>query len=339
MRRGLRQMLIHTGQHYDEKMSKVFFDELDMPAPDVYLGIGSGSHAHQTARVMMEFEKICFEEKPELVIAAGDVNSTMAVALVASKLCIPVAHLESGLRSFDRAMPEEINRVVTDHLSEILFTTEQSANENLIKEGIQKEKIHFVGNCMIDTLFSHVEKAISQSPWVNFDFEPNAYALLTLHRPSNVDDHETLARFTVIVNEIAKGIPVIFPVHPRTKKHIETWQIPFDENVRLCEPLPYLDFLGLMAKARFVLTDSGGIQEETTALGVPCLTLRANTERPSTVLQGTNRLVGTDRNRIIAAVKEILLGRWSKGNKPPLWDGQAAQRVVDVIESQKPSIV
>jgi len=333
-RRGFNQVLVHTGQHYDEKMSEVFFNELNLPRPDVYLGVGSDTHARQTARIMTEFETFCFEKKPGLVIVGGDVNSTLAAALAASKLCIPVAHIEAGLRSFDRSMPEEINRILTDHISDFLFTTEQSANDNLIKEGIPQEKIYFVGNCMIDTLKEHLMHAIEQQPWTTFNLEPEGYALLTLHRPSNVDIYEVMANLTSIINEIALSLPVIFPVHPRTKKNIESWNIRIDNRVILCEPLPYLNFLGLMAKARFVLTDSGGIQEETTALGIPCLTLRSNTERPSTVILGTNRIVGTNRNEILSSVDEILSGNFHKGGLPPLWDGRAAERIVAVIEAR-----
>lgn len=332
-RRGLNQVLVHTGQHYDERMSKVFFSELDLPQPDVYLGVGSDSHARQTARIMIEFEKFCLEKKPNIVVVGGDVNSTLAAALSASKLCIPVAHIEAGLRSFDRRMPEEINRILTDHISDFLFTTEQSANENLIKEGISQEKIYFVGNCMIDSLNKHLVKAIERKPWIKFGIGPIGYALLTLHRPSNVDIPEEMSQLVSIINEISLRLPVIFPVHPRTKKNIELWNIRFNSGVIICEPLPYLDFLGLMAKSRFVLTDSGGIQEETTVLRVPCLTLRSNTERPITVTMGTNRVIGTDRNKILNAVDEILSGGINRGNLPPLWDGYAAKRVVDVVES------
>jgi UDP-N-acetylglucosamine 2-epimerase (non-hydrolysing) len=332
-KRGFNQMLVHTGQHYDKKMSEVFFKELNLPQPDVYLGVGSDSHACQTARIMMEFEAFCFKNKPDLVIVGGDVNSTLAVALTASKLCIPVAHVEAGLRSFDRSMPEEINRILTDHISDFLFTTEQSANDNLIKEGIPEEKIYFVGNCMIDSLNQYLMQAIEKQPWVKFGLETEGYALLTLHRPSNVDHFGMLKNLINVINEIAMILPVIFPVHPRTQKNIASWNIHFDGKVRVCEPLPYLDFLGLMAKSRFVLTDSGGIQEETTALRVPCLTLRSNTERPVTVMLGTNKIVGTDRDRILGAVEEILSGRFHKGKLPPLWDGHAAQRVIDVIET------
>lgn len=330
-RRSFRQLLVHTGQHYDEKMSQVFFDELSMPRPDLYLGVGSDTHARQTAQIMMGFEAFCFEKKPDLAIVAGDVNSTAAVALVCSKLQIPVAHIEAGLRSFDRTMPEEINRIVTDHLSDLLFTTEVSGNENLEKEGIDKEKVHFVGNCMIDSLYKYLSQAIGQQPWSAFDVEPGGYALITLHRPSNVDDFENLDSLIEIINSVSDTLPVIFPVHPRTKKQLLCCKRLLGDNIILCEPLPYLSFLGCMAKASFVLTDSGGIQEETTALGIPCLTMRNNTERPVTITQGSNRLVGTERNNILAAVNEIASGHWHKGERPPLWDGKAAQRIVSVL--------
>ncbi len=331
-KRGFEQLLVHTGQHYDEKMSQVFFDELNMPAPDIYMGVGADTHARQTAKIMIGFEEFCFEKKPGLVIVAGDVNSTASVALVCSKLQIPVAHVEAGLRSFDRTMPEEINRIVTDHLSDLLFTTEVSGNENLRKEGIPEEKIYFVGNCMIDSLYKYLSRAIDQQPWSNFNLDPRHYALITLHRPSNVDDLKNLDYLIDIVNGVSNTLPLIFPVHPRTRKQLLFCKRPLAERVILCDPLPYLSFLGCMAKASFVLTDSGGIQEETTALGVPCLTMRNNTERPSTVNKGTNILVGNERQEILASVEKILSGKFKKGEKLPLWDGNAAQRVVDIIE-------
>lgn len=330
-RRSFSQILVHTGQHYDEKMSQVFFDQLELPRPDLYLGVGSDTHARQTAQIMIGFEAFCFEKKPDLAIVAGDVNSTAAVALVCSKLQIPIAHVEAGLRSFDRTMPEEINRIVTDHLSDLLFTTEVSGNENLRNEGISDEKVHFVGNCMIDSLYKYLSRAIEQQPWSVFDLNPGDYALITLHRPSNVDDLENLASLIDIVNSVSNTLPVIFPVHPRTKKQLSFCKRPLGEKVLLCDPLPYLSFLGCMAKASFVLTDSGGIQEESTALGVPCLTMRNNTERPITITQGSNRLVGTERSTILAAVKDIISGCWPKGESPPLWDGKAAQRIASVI--------
>lgn len=336
-RRGIDQMLVHTGQHYDEKMSEVFFTELDLPRPDIYLGVGSGSHAMQTARIMMEFETCCLEHKPDLIVVGGDVNSTLAVALVASKLNIPVAHVESGLRSFDRTMPEEINRIVTDHLSDFLFTTEQSANENLRNEGIPAEKIHFVGNCMIDSLLSHFRKAIERCPWSTFGVTPNSYALVTLHRPANVDDSGTLLKLSSLLNTVASKIPMLFPVHPRTRKKIMDLDITFTSNLVLCEPMSYLNFIGSMIASRFVLTDSGGIQEESSTLGVPCLTMRPNTERPVTVTMGSNRLLGTDGNMILPAVDEVLSGQWKVAERPPFWDGKAASRILDVLENSSGS--
>ena len=332
-RRGISQILVHTGQHYDPNMSRTFFGELKLPAPDIYLDVGSDTHARQTARIMVAFEEVCQQYQPDLVIVGGDVNSTLAVALVAAKLYIPVAHVEAGLRSFDRAMPEEINRVVTDQLSELLFTTEESANENLRREGIAEGSIHFVGNCMVDTLIKHVDAAIGRSPWQMFGVEPSGYALLTLHRPSNVDYRETLDLLIGAINEVSTRLPHLHPVHPRTRERLAQWKIQVAPSVNLCEPLPYLTFLGLMAKARFVLTDSGGIQEETTVLNIPCLTLRRNTERPVTITSGTNRLVGTDPKRIYQSVEAILAGELPSAKRPPLWDGQASSRIADVIEA------
>ena len=332
-RRGLSQELIHTGQHYDANVSEVFFRELGLPEPDVYLGIGSDSQARQTARIMMALEEVWLERLPTLVVVAGDVNSTLAAALVAAKLSIPVAHVEAGLRSFDRTMPEEINRMVTDRLSELLFTTEESANENLRAEGTPPEQIHFAGNCMIDTLERHLGAAVARRPWRQFGLEPGGYALVTLHRPSNVDQPPTLAALVAVLNELSARLPMLFPVHPRTEKRLSEYGIAAAPTLRLCEPLPYLAFLGLMAKARCVLTDSGGIQEETTALGVPCLTLRPNTERPVTVTHGTNRLVGSDPAAIRAAFEAVLEEGPRQVPRPPLWDGAASRRIVDVIEA------
>ncbi len=331
--RGMRQLLLHTGQHYDRHMSDVFFDELGMPRPDAFLGVGSGTHAEQTARVMTAFEKICMEKAFGLVVVGGDVNSTAACAMVAAKLGIAVAHVEAGLRSFDRTMPEEINRVVTDHLSELLFTTEESAGKNLVREGNGKERIHFTGNCMIDSLLKHAEAAVGGSPWRPFGLEPEGYAVLTLHRPSNVDDPGTLRSLLGIVGEISEHIPLLFPVHPRTQARIAEMDLQVPHRLKVCGPMPYLSFIGILAKAKLVLTDSGGIQEETTALNVPCLTLRRNTERPVTVTSGTNRIVGTDGGMIREGVEEVLSGRWRKCVVPHLWDGRAASRIVDVIEA------
>jgi UDP-N-acetylglucosamine 2-epimerase (non-hydrolysing) len=331
-RRGVDQFLVHTGQHYDANMSDVFFDELGMPRPDVHLGVGSGSHASQTAAVLAAFEATCVEQRPDLVVVAGDVNSTLAAALAASKLGIAVAHVEAGLRSFDRAMPEEINRVLTDHLSTLLFATEVDAIANLAAEGIKgAERVHHVGNCMVDTLLHHVESALSARPWERFDVEPSSYALLTLHRPSNVDDDATFRSLMGAINRVSGRLPVIFPVHPRTRDRLDRLGLARAPALVLAEPLPYLAFLGMMARARCVLTDSGGVQEETTALGVPCLTLRANTERPITLQQGTNRLVGLDPQAIEAAIGSVLAGQWPSGRRPELWDGHAAQRIVATL--------
>jgi UDP-N-acetylglucosamine 2-epimerase (non-hydrolysing) len=331
-KRALSHLVVHTGQHFDRNMSEVFFEELALPCPDLFLGVGAGSHAEQTARILVAFETVCLEQDIKLVVVGGDVNSTLACALVAAKLGIPVAHVEAGLRSFDRSMPEEINRIVTDHLSELLFTTEESANQNLRKEGIAVERIHFVGNCMIDTLHSHLHRALQSAPWLTLGVEPGGYAVLTLHRPGNVDNQGSLERIVSLINEISSRIPLVFPVHPRTRERLSACRIVFHESVSVCEPLPYLAFLGLMAKARLVLTDSGGIQEEATVLGVPCLTLRANTERPVTISAGTNRLVGTDPHSIRGSLDAILAGEWPSGTLPPLWDGKASVRIVNVIE-------
>ncbi len=329
-RRGISHLFVHTGQHYDGNMSRVFFDELGMPKPDVDLGVGSDTHARQTARIMTAFEDVCRENRPDVILVGGDVNSTAAVALVAAKENVALGHVESGLRSFDRTMPEEVNRVVTDHLSTYLFTTESSANENLAREGIPAERVHLVGNCMVDTLLKHVGTAVSRAPWSGLGLEPGGYALLTLHRPSNVDSDAALSTIMGSIRSVSARLPILFPVHPRTRSRLEAAGVALGTQVRLCEPLPYLAFLGLMAKAAFVLTDSGGIQEETTALGVPCLTLRRNTERPVTVTHGTNRLAMTPEE-IRSGVQEILDGRWPKGRPVPFWDGHASERIVTIL--------
>jgi len=331
-RLGVRQLLVHTGQHYDANMSDVFFRQLGLPEPDVYLGVGSGSHARQTAAVMTGIEEVVTRERPALVLVAGDVNSTVATALVAAKEGVPVGHVEAGLRSFDRTMPEEVNRVVVDHLSELLFTTEKSGDRNLAREGIDAGKVHFVGNCMVDSLLRHLDRAIDGTPWSRFDAEPGGYGLLTLHRPSNVDHPETLRHLLGVLGDLSSRLPLLFPVHPRTRARIADAGLELPPSLRLCEPLPYLDFLGLMARARCVLTDSGGIQEETTALDVPCLTLRFNTERPVTVDSGSNRLVGTEAAAIRDGFGEILGGGWRRAERPPLWDGRAGERIAGVIE-------
>jgi UDP-N-acetylglucosamine 2-epimerase (non-hydrolysing) len=328
-RRGLPQFNVHTGQHYDARMSAVFFEELGMPEPDIFLGVGSGSHAGQTARVMLAFAPVLEERRPDLVIVAGDVNSTLACALTASKLDIPVAHIEAGLRSFDRTMPEEVNRVLTDHLADLLFITEPSGATNLKNEGIDPGKMHFVGNTMIDSLDRHLPAALAREPWQAFSLPPGGYAILTLHRPANVDVESRLSELLAAVSEIGAAVPVLFPVHPRTRERLNGWA-PAPEHICLVDPLSYLDFLGLMARARVVLTDSGGIQEETTALGVPCLTIRDNTERPVTIEKGTNILAGTTGAGVLAAFSKLVPLTGSV-ERPDLWDGHAAERVGDVL--------
>ncbi|NWG17851.1 MAG: UDP-N-acetylglucosamine 2-epimerase (non-hydrolyzing) [Chloroflexi bacterium] len=330
-KRRMPQILVHTGQHYDANMSQVFFDELGLPRPDVDLEIGSDTHARQTARIMMAFEDVCREHRPGLVIVVGDVNSTLAAALVAAKLHIPVAHVEAGLRSFDQSMPEEVNRVVADHLSTLLFVTEQTGVDNLRREGVAAEKIHLVGNCMADTLLKHAAVAVERAPWLDFGLTPGAYALLTLHRPANVDDRDVFEPLLAALSSVTARLPLLFPVHPRTRARLDEWRVPLPANLKLIEPLPYLAFLGLLAKARLVLTDSGGVQQETTMLNVPCLTLRETTELPVTLESGTNRLVGTDAAKIEESVRLILEGAWQTGQRPPLWDGQAGARIVDVL--------
>jgi len=330
-RRNIAHMLVHTGQHYDEKLSDVFFDVLELPPPDAFLGVGSGSHAEQTARIMISFERVCLDSLPCLVIVAGDVNSTLACALTAAKLHIPIAHIEAGLRSFDRTMPEEVNRVLTDHLCDLLFTTEESGNQNLWQEGISSDKIHFVGNTMIDSLLAYLERALAAEPWKRFSLTPERYGLVTLHRPANVDAPETAARLAHAIDRIGQTIPLLFPIHPRTlAKQSDLWAAL--ENVRLVEPLDYLTFLGLMARAKVVITDSGGIQEESTVLGVRCITVRNNTERPVTITDGTNVLIApTEPDEIVHAALDDPDAQTHR--IPALWDGQAATRIGAVIES------
>ena len=328
---GIEQILVHTGQHYDAAMSEVFFTELGMPQPDVYLNVGSGSHATQTAAVMVGFERACLEHQPRRVVVAGDVNSTVAAALVAAKLGIPVAHVEAGLRSFDRAMPEELNRVVTDHLCDLLFASEPSGVVNLLREGIPQDKIHLVGNCMVDSLFQHIDAARRLAPWRDLGLKSRQYALLTLHRPANVDDVQVLQSILQAMERVSHELPVVFPVHPRTRSRIASFGLRLGSSIKLCDPLPYLTFLGFMDQARVVLTDSGGIQEETTALGVPCLTLRSNTERPITLSHGTNRLVPRQPDAIVNAVKDVLQAAPPTAAPPELWDGRAAERVVAIL--------
>lgn len=324
----MAHILVHTGQHYDEKMSGSFFRELEIPEPKVNLGIGSGSNAEQTGRIMIEFEKILLVEKPDLVLVLGDVNSTLACALTASKLGIKVAHIESGLRSFDRTMPEEINRILTDQISDYLFITEKSAEANLIAEGIGKERIFFVGNLMIDTLFTHQKKAFH----LKVLGEDN-YAVLTVHRPSNVDRRESLTKILDIVEAVQKEIKVFWPIHPRTRSNLQEFGLSCDgmENLILSEPLNYLEFANAMMKSKVVLTDSGGIQEETTALNIPCITLRENTERPVTLKEGTNHLTGLDKEKVTHIVNSVLRGEFKKSSGVELWDGRAAERILSVL--------
>ncbi len=324
-REGIRQVLVHTGQHYDISMSDIFFQQLGIPEPEYNLGVGSASHAQQTAEIMIRMEPVLLEKKPDLVLVYGDVNSTVAAALVCSKLLIPIGHVEAGLRSFDRTMPEEINRVLTDRLADYLFTPSIDGNENLIREGVLPEKIHMVGNVMIDTLVRLLPQTDPTAP-------DKAYALVTLHRPSNVDNPEELERILTALSEIASQIEIIFPVHPRTRQMIRRLAAAeFSRNLKLVDPVGYLEFLGMQRKAAFLITDSGGIQEETTFLGIPCLTVRANTERPVTVDVGTNTLVGQDIEMLKAEARKILEGKGKKGAIPPLWDGKAGSRIADII--------
>lgn len=335
---SINPLLVHTGQHYDEGMSKLFFDELEIPRPDIDLEVGSATHAVQTAEIMKGIEPVFLAERPDMVVVVGDVNSTIACALVASKLHIKIAHVEAGLRSYDRRMPEEINRVLTDAISDYLFTTDRLAEDNLAKEGIGREKVYFVGNVMIDTLLSNREKAGQSNILGELSLEASGYAVLTLHRPGNVDCQETLKKILATLSEISESIPIIFPVHPRTRQKIHDFGLDkltsvSENRLRLIDPLGYLDFMRLISESHFVLTDSGGIQEETTVMGIPCITMRENTERPITVTEGTNVLVGTDGQKILSVCEKILKGEGKQGNIPELWDGGAAKRIVDIIAS------
>jgi UDP-N-acetylglucosamine 2-epimerase (non-hydrolysing) len=338
-------LLVHTGQHYDVSMAGQFFQDLQLPIPDVSLDVGSSSHAQQTAEVMKRLEPVLEHIRPDLVLVVGDVNSTLAAALTAAKLHIPVAHVEAGLRSFDRTMPEEINRVVTDTLSDYLFVTEESGRQNLLREGIATEKIHFVGNVMIDSLED------SRRSWAQADIHNRlqvkkaGYGVVTLHRPSNVDEPSTLRGLLSVLTRIGQQLPLIFPVHPRTRKHLESLTSSFPTmqfapgsvppvGIYCLDPLGYLDFMALVADARIVLTDSGGLQEETSVLGVPCLTLRENTERPVTVTHGTNRVVGTSPEKIMAEAFEVLNAPLPRPPSLPLWDGMASQRIVTILRGQ-----
>ena len=336
----IESLLVHTGQHYDESMSESFFEDLQIPRPDINLEAGSGSHSEQTARIMIAFEQVLLKHLADWVVVVGDVNSTMAATIVAAKMLVRVAHVEAGLRSHDRTMPEEINRIVTDAIADLLLTPSRDAGENLLREGVAAEKIRFVGNVMIDTLFRNLDRARDSRILERLKLEPGQFCAMTLHRPSNVDDKETLSGILDALDNICERLPVVFPVHPRTRDRLE--QFGLGERVRrqaslvLTEPLGYLDFLRLYSNSRLVLTDSDGIQEETTVLGIPCLTLRENTERPITVTEGTNQLVGNKAESITRAALAALEQDLRPGRAPELWDGHAAVRIVDAIEEASP---
>ena len=326
--------IVHTGQHYDYDMSQAFFEDLELPEPDFFLNAGSGTHGVQTAKIMVAFEELCEKERPDLVIVVGDVNSTLACSIVAKKLLIDVAHVEAGLRSFDLTMPEEINRMVTDSISDFFFVTEESGIKNLMQEGKSKDRIHFVGNVMIDNLFYQAKKLENvggnRFPTLKLKQQNKDYVFLTLHRPSNVDTKESFEEIAFALNQIAAERPIFFPVHPRTRKMMEQFDISFSENIHLFSPLGFKEALFLWKDADLVITDSGGLQEETTALGVPCVTLRENTERPITIEMGTNVLGGTGKDSILIAYRESIEKK-KKFSVPPKWDGRAAERIWEVL--------
>jgi len=329
----IRQTLVHTGQHFDAGMSDVFFEELDLPRPDVNLGVGSGSHAIQTGRIMEHLEPVLLEGKPDRVLVYGDINSTLAAALVSAKLNIPLAHVEAGLRSGDRTMPEEINRIVTDQLADLLFTPSADGDANLRREGIPAGNIRRVGNVMIDTLVRLLPRAMERWPLLQKKFSLDRYALVTLHRPSNVDDPHSLDGLLTALGRVGHDLQLIFPVHPRTRKRLVADALVIPPRVHLLDPQGYLDFLALQCHAAMVITDSGGIQEETTYLGISCLTLRETTERPVTVSVGTNQLIGHDMDKLQMEVERILAGKGKRGRRPPLWDGHAAERIAAILLS------
>ncbi len=330
---SIQHLICHTGQHYDEKMSKVFFEDLELPQPDFYLGVGSGSHAEQTASVMIKFEKILIDEKPDLILVVGDVNSTIACSLTAAKLHIKIVHVEAGLRSGDRDMPEEINRVLTDAISDLLFVTEKSGMENLKREGVSDQKVFFAGNVMIDSLAHFKPKVINSTVLAEFGLTPKNYILVTLHRPSNVDTKDQLIKLIDVLNTLAEKRKVLFAIHPRTKNNLADFNLveKMHKNLILTDPIGYLDFLSLTSNAELIVTDSGGIQEESTYLGVQCITLRTSTERPITVEIGTNQLLGTDLEKAKTAALEVLNGKIKIGKIPELWDGKAAERITEII--------
>ncbi len=334
----LSYKIIHTGQHYDRDMNDVFFEELGIPAPDLFMAAGGGSHAEQTAKIMLAFEQLCLSERPDAVLVVGDVNSTLACSIVAKKMNIPVAHVEAGLRSGDMAMPEEINRLVTDSISDWFFVTEPSAVEHLRREGKAEDAVHYVGHVMVDNVLFQAEKLANSdtSAFEGAGFKQGhpQYGVVTLHRPSNVDDATTMGRIAGALKTIAAELPLIFPVHPRTRANLTRFGIDLGPNVTLVGPQGYMAFLNLWKDATVVLTDSGGLQEETTALGVPCITIRENTERPVTVDEGSNVLVGTDPVRIVAEARNVIAGNGKQGRRPNLWDGHAAQRIVAVLDEQ-----
>lgn len=327
--------IVHTGQHYDRELNGVFFDELGIPAPDVFLGAGSGSHAQQTAKIMLGFEECCLTGRPDCVLVVGDVNSTLACSIVAKKLCIPVAHVEAGLRSRDMTMPEEINRIVTDSISDFLFVTEPSGVTNLLREGKPAQAVHHVGHVMVDNLLYQRDKlAVTDTSTyqsAGLKCRLGSYGVVTLHRPSNVDTRDALERIAAMLRSVAARIPLVFPAHPRTRGSLDKFGISLGDGVMLTGPMSYMDFLNLWKDAKFVLTDSGGLQEETTALGVPCITVRENTERPITVEEGTNVVTGTDPDKVKIEAFKILKGRGKQGRRPNLWDGKAAERIVAIL--------
>lgn len=339
---GVDYKIIHTGQHYDREMNDVFFDELGIPEPDIFMAAGGGSHAQQTGKIMVAFEEFCQANPPDAVLLVGDVNSTLACSIVAKKLCIPVAHVEAGLRSGDMAMPEEINRLVTDSISDWFFVTEPSGVEHLKREGKSASAIHYVGHVMVDNVLYQAEKLADTdtSGFETTQFKTKAiesglgYGVVTLHRPSNVDDAEMMGKIGGALKEIAAELPLIFPVHPRTRNNMEKFGIDLGPNITLVGPQGYMPFLNLWKDATVVLTDSGGLQEETTALGVPCITIRENTERPVTVDEGSNVLAGTDPNRIVGETRKVLRGEGKQGRRPKFWDGKAAERIVEIMAKE-----
>jgi UDP-N-acetylglucosamine 2-epimerase (non-hydrolysing) len=325
--------ICHTGQHYDKNMSKIFFEDLELPHPDYYLGVGSSSHSVQTAKIMIEFEKVLLAERPDMIIVVGDVNSTIACSLVASKLGIRVVHIEAGLRSFDRTMPEEINRILTDTISDYLFVSEPSGLRNLKHEGVPESKVHLVGNVMIDSLITYLPKTNQSNIFSVLGVEKNKYILITLHRPSNVDSEEFLRKLVNVLNTLSNRTHIVFPVHPRTQKNMEQLKLNelLSENVIITNPIGYIDFLALTKESTLIITDSGGIQEESTFLGVQCITVRENTERPITVELGTNQLIGTDLDAVQRAAESVLDGNIKRGRIPELWDGKVAQRITKIL--------